>query len=625
MQIIEQNASTARGMGVDRQRIPTVWLYALLGLGVAPFVLMGLRLAGLSAVGPGALVGMGNWLNQHLNMQWVAFADRDVVLYILQLPLAALLIAIVRLTLGIRVLGFRSILIAVGMQEIGLLPCLLLILLIAASVIVIRPSLRRSGMPLFARVAIVLCIVAFVMLSGLLAGAALDSPTLWSMAFFPVVILAMLAESVADTVAKDGLVMGLWRTTVTIALAGLIALLQQFTPLRELLLSCPELLLTPLAMIVVVSEFLDLRLFQDYRPFDKQRTATTPGKPQIVLVRNRFPDAPPRRLAFDAPRRYRKASLQSLIDQLRARAYDVQILECDASLPERLRSLAKAAYAPDGKGLCVINYSGGTQGLCRMAHVPVFCEALGIPHTGPLADAPVLWPDRTRQLAVLREQGLATPEVLSMEAAERMIAADQGPLWVRPRYQSDHGATRVRSIQQLARSMQRLSARYGECLIERAPDGAALTVILQNPERGLAARALPLLQRTTGRQPFTAMPPLSEALASAVDHCAKHAACALGCRDSARVDLYLTDSGEITVTRVSAIDPPAARSATVAAAQLAQLTAADLVEHAVHSALARATTDSRDVATFTAQDSSQVQPSNRSDSPCNIFASSVTM
>mgnify|MGYP002851628251 CR=1 FL=1 len=38
-----------------------------------------------------------------------------------RMPLAALLVALTRLSLGVRVLGFRAILIAIGMQEIGML------------------------------------------------------------------------------------------------------------------------------------------------------------------------------------------------------------------------------------------------------------------------------------------------------------------------------------------------------------------------------------------------------------------------------------------------------------------------------------------------------------------------
>ena len=43
------------------------------------------------------------------------------------LPLSALLIAVARLTFGIRVIGFRAILISVGFQESGIIPSLILI------------------------------------------------------------------------------------------------------------------------------------------------------------------------------------------------------------------------------------------------------------------------------------------------------------------------------------------------------------------------------------------------------------------------------------------------------------------------------------------------------------------
>ena len=194
MTFLTLNNSARNGTLRDRDRITTQTLYLLLALGLLPFLAMGLRLMALTAMGPEALILAGDWLNQQLTLHWVSMADRDVALYILTLPVAALLITLTRLTLGVRVLGFRSILIAIGIQEIGLVPCLLLILLIAGTVIVIRPGMRRSGFPLYARVAVVLCIIAFIMLMGLFAGVWLDSVTLWSMAFFPVVILAMLVK-----------------------------------------------------------------------------------------------------------------------------------------------------------------------------------------------------------------------------------------------------------------------------------------------------------------------------------------------------------------------------------------------------------------------------------------------
>ncbi len=607
----------------DRQRISTPWLCLFLALGLLPFLLIVLRLLALYAPGVSGLTSIGEWLNQHLTLQWVGFEDRDVVLYALSLPIAALLIGLTRLTLGIRVLGFRSILIAIGMQEGGVVPSLLLILLIAGIVVLVRPSMRRAGMPLYARVALVLCIVALTMLGALLAGAWLDSVTLWSMAFFPVVILAMLAESIADTVARDGVAMGVWRTATTIALAGVLVVLNQFTPLRELLLSCPELLLTPLAMVVFVSEFLDLRLLEGFRPGSQMARAKS-GKPQIVVVRNRFPEASPRRLAGEVPRRYRQASLQALIDQLRERNHEVHVLECDSALPGKLRSLANAAFRPGGAGLCVLDYSGGLQGSGRLSQVPAICELLGIPHAGPNAGAAVLSANRQRQLDDLRAVGLQVPTTVSYEEAQRVLQASSGVLTVRPLHHPDRGATKVSNMQRLQTVCQRMGRRFGDIMIEQVPAGRPVTAIVLNPEAPQAARVLPLLERRSGRRPFQREADLPGECRDEAARAAICAASTLGCCDVARVDLYCSESGEVTVSRVLAVDPLTKRSASGVAAALTRHSLADIAEHAMRSALARASHEQAcnpDQRSVTNRPTSITE--NRSFAPCLTSASSA--
>ncbi len=609
----------------DRQRIPTAWLYALLAVGLLPLSLILVRLLALHSPGLSMATAVGDWLNQYLTLQWVGFEDRDVILYILLLPVAALLIALTRLTLGIRVLGFRSILIAIGMQENGVVPCLLLILLIAGTVVLVRPSMRRSGMPLYARVAVVLCVVSFVMLGALFTGAWLDSVTLWSMAFFPLVILAMLAESIADTVARDGLAMAAWRTTTTIVLAGVIAGLNQLTPLRELLLSCPELLLAPLVAIVFVSEFLDMRLLEGFRP------GANPGRvqsarPQLAVVRNRFPEASPRRLAEQVPKRYRQASLQALIDELRDRDYDVQVLECDSSLPSKLRSLANAAFRPHAAGLCVLNYAGGVQGASRLSQVPMICEILGIPHTGPGAEAGVLRASRPQQLDELRAAGLRVPVAISYQQARRFLQAGSGFLSVRSSGHVDRGATRVGNARRLKTVCDRMAGAGEGYLIERIPAGQAVTAIVLNPEAADAARVLPLLERGSGRQPFRREADLTSECRAAAVSAALCAARALQCCDVARVDLYCNESREVTVVRVLAVDPLAERSASGVAAALGGLSLADVAEQAMQSALARASlaTASHPVGQ-PAINTPSTDNDNRSSEPCLTSASSAML
>ncbi len=616
------SAGGARGAlsAWDRQRISTAWLYALLAVGLLPLLLILARLMALHTPGLSAMTATGDWLNQYLTLQWIGFEDRDVVLYILLLPLAALLIALTRLTLGIRVLGFRSILIAIGMQENGVVPCLLLILLIACTVVLVRPSMRRAGMPLYARVAVVLCVVSFVMLGALFTGAWLDSVTLWSMAFFPLVILAMLAESIADTVARDGPAMAAWRTTTTIVLAGVIAGLNQLTPLRELLLSCPELLLTPLVSIVFVSEFLDMRLLEGFRPGANEGRAQS-TKPQVAVVRNRFAEASPRRLAEEVPRRYRQASLQALIDGLRDREYEVHVLECDSALPSRLRSLANAAFRPHAAGLCVLNYAGGVQGASRLSQVPVICEILGVPHTGPGAGATVLRANRQQQLDELRAAGLQVPVAMSCDEARRYLQAGAGYLCVRSLLHADRGATRVDNVRRLKSVCDRMEQRSEKFVLEQVPAGRPVTAIILNPEAADGAHVLALLERKSGRHPFPRQADLTSDCRRAAESAAICAARTLGCCDVARVDLYCSDSGDVTVSRVLAIDPLSARSASGAAAALNGLSLADIAEQAMQSALSRAAI--ADAAEPSAGKEHSTIKENRSSEPCLTSASSA--
>jgi len=272
-----------------RRGIPLPVLALIVALGILPLLLIALRVLAIAGSGWPALVVAGDWLNQHLSLLWIPTADRTAILHVVQLPLAALMVAVTRLSLGVRVLGFRAILIAIGMREIGVLPSLLLIAIIAGSVVLVRPLMRRSSMPLYARVSSILSIVAATMVIGLLLGSAFDMPVLSSFAFFPVVILAMLAESIADTVARENTAMAAWRTVTTILLALLIAGISAWPPLRQLTLACPELILTQLVLVILVSEFMDWRLLEDFRP--GQRSADTPTGLHIAVVRNRWSNA----------------------------------------------------------------------------------------------------------------------------------------------------------------------------------------------------------------------------------------------------------------------------------------------------------------------------------------------
>ena len=127
---------------------------------------------------------MGEVLDQWLTLDWIPPSDRGSILYLLLLPTGALLVAFTRLTLGVRVLGFRAILIAIGFKASGFVPSLALLLVVSATILVIRPWIRRMRLPMFARVAVILCLSATIMVGALLVAPWLHSDAVWGLPSF---------------------------------------------------------------------------------------------------------------------------------------------------------------------------------------------------------------------------------------------------------------------------------------------------------------------------------------------------------------------------------------------------------------------------------------------------------
>jgi hypothetical protein len=548
---------------LDKHRITTPWVVGLVVLAALPLLLVTTRIAALGGSPPTGPAFIGDWLNRNFHLLWIGSEERGAAVTILLLPMAALLTAFTRLTLGLRVLGFRAILIAIGFQEIGFMASLLLLGLVATAAITVRPLMRRVGMPLYARVAAILCVVAMTLFAGLLGGASLGSGTLWSMAFFPVVILAMLAESFADTVARDNLAMALWRLVVTLLLAGVIAGLSQITALRELALAAPELILTQLLAIVLLSEFGDWRLFESFRP----GTGGVARKRPVVVVRNRFGEAPPVQRGRSVPKRYRQATLQPLVDGLRSKGFAVEVLEADATLPWRLRNTARRYHHLPR----VLNFAGGMQGAGRRSWVPACCEMLGLAYSGPAPQSPALWDDRRAQLDLLERAGLATPRRLSMEDACRRLAAGASSVVVRPRREADRAGKRVTRRHLLEREVAGLGSFGEEALIEADDGGRRITVVIFD---GAPGDVPPVLLEHT-KHGWIAVATRDAAAAEELVGAALLACSTLECRGPARVDLEIDAGGRIAVWQVDAPALPGRKSALHAALTVRGLTFAD--------------------------------------------------
>jgi D-alanine-D-alanine ligase len=538
---------------------------------------------------------VGAMLNHEFTLEWIPTADRDKIIYLALLPTAALLITVARLTLGLRVLGYRSILVAVGFREIGVLPGLLAMGMVLGVIVALRPTLRRVRLPLYARVSMILGITACLMVGALFLGSWLRSELVWSLAFFPVVVVAMMAEAIAGTLDQRSPGSAAWRLGWTLVLAFvLLAILNSPTALG-IALRFPELMLTQLMGIVLVSEYLDLRLLQDWNSNPRGlvgRLRAAMGEdeqtilrlPRVAVVRNRWHHGVIARLGPAAPARRRVGSVQHLVDALRDEGYAVKVLEGDMTLLRELAKFLPPHPRTGAPGGVVLNLASGIQGRFRNSHVPAMLEMAGIAYTGPDPQAHARLEDRLELLWALQRNGLVVPAFQELPAAPVGQATGAPPWRLVPRYAVDDEVVVARA-EDLPAAIAQATAHHGSpLLLEAWPPGPEYRVAVLD---GNPPQCLPILRTDDGDRRRACPAPIEPALAERLRDAAMRAFRVTGCRDLARVDLRLQGDGTPCVLRVQAQEILARRGALADMAEAAGLGWSGLLRQVVEHAAQR--------------------------------------
>lgn len=176
-------------------------------------------------------------------------------------PLGAVVVVFFRLTLGIEVLGlFRPILMAVAFSIVGLPLALGFLLFVLVIIVALRGPLR--DIHAYARVAVLLSIVAALLLVPLFAGKWWHLRWLEELAFFPVIALCLTCESFAKVADREGLREAVLRTANTLVVAALTYAVTAYPGTVAFFLRFPELLLAQAAFILLMTKHLSLRLFE---------------------------------------------------------------------------------------------------------------------------------------------------------------------------------------------------------------------------------------------------------------------------------------------------------------------------------------------------------------------------
>ena len=580
-----------------KENIEPRWLCVLAALAIMPLILILARSMAMPGAyssapfGLGFLHSLGAALNQSLTLEWVPPLDRAEIYYLLLLPLGAVFVCLARLTLGLRILGFRAILLAIGFQEVGILPGLLLIAVVVGIIAAIRPSMRKIRLPLFARVSVVLCTTATVMVAALMIAPIIRSEVMWGVAFFPVIIVAMFAEGIAKTLAQDDLVTATWRASWTIIVALLFAVVSMIPAVRYSIIQFPELILTQLISIIFISEFLDLRLMDHWpKSIKRYLDGVRPwwrAKPRIAVIRNRWNRNVIGRLGDSTSTKYKKRSVQKIVTALRSCGFRVKVFEADLSLPSSLRKFLPPNQISGRPGGLVFNLGSGTQGNGQFVQVPALLELAGVAYTGPDPLAQATLQDRFAMLTTLKSAGVRVADFRLAVAPGKSwdISKIEYPVMVRSRYPSKIKSRKVRSEKDLIAAVNRLEKQCPQsALVEACVSGTDLRVSIIGNE---SLECLPIVERDKNGAKICPAS-LSDKKANAVRETAMRVYHIIGCRDYARIDLRMPKGARLPVVkRVVWDNVLAKRGSLLRSAEVAEYSFTHLMYRIVEEALLR--------------------------------------
>ena len=201
---------------------------------------------------------------------WLSLADMPPgmsrhIEYVLFVPISAIVVAFVRLTLGLPVLSlFRPILVAVAFRIMGIPAGLAVLALVLTTIVAIRPLLKDAHY--YARVPIQLSIAAAFLIAPLITWKIWPEQWLRHVSYFPIISLALICEAFTKTLDEKGLPEAAWPALNTVAVGIVITLLARIPGAVHGLIRFPELLLAQAGAVMLISEHLRFEWFKDRNP-----------------------------------------------------------------------------------------------------------------------------------------------------------------------------------------------------------------------------------------------------------------------------------------------------------------------------------------------------------------------
>jgi 7 transmembrane helices usually fused to an inactive transglutaminase/Transglutaminase-like superfamily len=223
-----------------------------------------------AAIISAATVAQQHWWRRAIVSLWTLAVQSQVSLpalnLILVLPLVAFFLVIIRNVIGLETFGtFSPMLLSLAFLTTGLGWGLVVFLILVGLGAGLRLILQRLRLHLVSRVAILIAVVALSMVGLTVLGATLGIGALLHVSIFPMVIMANIIENFTNTQLERGTgeAFRLTLNTLLVATSSYIGI--EYTGLKPLVLTFPELLLGVIAIELLLGRWRGLRVVEYMR------------------------------------------------------------------------------------------------------------------------------------------------------------------------------------------------------------------------------------------------------------------------------------------------------------------------------------------------------------------------
>lgn len=250
-----------------------------------------------------------------------------------------------------------------------------------------------------------------------------------------------------------------------------------------------------------------------------------------------------------------QATVDALCQAVNSSGFQAVPLEATPELPSLLSDIDLA-----------FNIAEGRRGRYRESQIPALLELLDIPFTGSEAGSLAVCHDKALAKRLVQQAGVSTAKFQVVSSSRTPLEKGlKFPLLVKPVAEGSSKGVAFRSVvtdeDSLRETVEELLNRYSQpVLIEEYLSGREFTVGVLGERR---LRVLPILEISfaqTMEHPiysfehkqgddsevkFLVPAPLEKALQQRIEHDARTAFRALGCRDVARIDFRMDSKGEV--------------------------------------------------------------------------------